>query len=44
VGLTDALRRAGARPGDEVAVGAERFEYQPPPPPEPVFDDDEHDG
>jgi GTP-binding protein len=40
VGLTDALRRAGARPGDEVAVGAERFEYQPPPPPEPVFDDE----
>jgi hypothetical protein len=29
VGLVEALRRAGARAGDEVAVGDERFVFAP---------------
>ena len=40
LGLSSALRRAGARSGDEVAVGDHRFTFVPPRAPEPVDDED----
>jgi GTP-binding protein len=40
-GLASALRRAGARSGDEIAVGDHRFTYVPPRATVPVSDDDE---
>ncbi len=39
LGLSSALRRAGARSGDEVAVGDHRFTFVPPRAPEPVDDE-----
>jgi GTP-binding protein len=40
LGVDEALRQAGARPGDEVAIGAHRFIYQPPPAADDPGDDE----
>jgi GTPase len=42
LGVIDALRHAGVKPGYEVAIGDERFEFALPPE-ETVYDDDEAD-
>jgi Obg family GTPase CgtA-like protein len=42
LGVIDALRHAGVKPGYEVAIGDERFEFSLPPE-EAVYDDDEAD-
>ena len=42
LGVVTALRRAGVKPGDEVAIGDERFEFAlPPADDEPIDADDE---
>ena len=38
LGLSSALRRAGAKSGDEIAVGDHRFTFVPPRAPEPTDD------
>ena len=42
LGVIEALRHAGVKPGYEVAIGDERFEFSLPPE-ETVHEDDEAD-
>ena len=43
IGLIEALRKAGAKSGDEIVVGEEEFSYEPPAQPEPELDEDDAD-